>query len=197
MGEIHKLAGKGQADALARLIQLGANVDERDSIEATPLFWACVNNQIKTASVLVTLGADVNARNNGGRTPLMGACRFGHIDSVRTMLDAGAAVDARDNDGETALMISAGYADAARPDIIEVLLDAGAEIDARSHDGSTPLILAAGAGHLANVQVLLLHDARTDLCNHSGRNALEQARWRERADVVAYLVLRQKSAGEK
>ena len=57
---IHDAAKDGNMDAVKQLIQLGANVDQKNLYLQTPLYIAVENGQIEIAKFLIENGANVN-----------------------------------------------------------------------------------------------------------------------------------------
>jgi len=111
----------GDAAAVRRLIDAGADVNARNASGATALMWA-VSDEPMTR-LLVEHGADVNAASDEGRTPLMIASGLhGNVAVVRLLLERGAKVDAEANGG-TAVLDAAYTGDEA---ILRLLVDAGA-----------------------------------------------------------------------
>ena len=81
----------GQPDAeqlLDALTEETVNVNSKDWLGRTPLFYAarygCANN----VQCLLEKGADVNATDPQGMTPLYAAAWFGHTDCVQSLLKA-------------------------------------------------------------------------------------------------------------
>jgi hypothetical protein len=91
------------------VLELGANVNQRDQQGLTPLMLATKRNNLTLVQCLVVeLGADVNlAMANGGWTPLTIAARRGNLAVVRCLIEFGAEVGAMDTDGTTSLLESA------------------------------------------------------------------------------------------
>ncbi|SNX81673.1 uncharacterized protein MEPE_00378 [Melanopsichium pennsylvanicum] len=58
----------GHIDAVTMLILNGAEVDERDACDWTPLMWAINSSNLPLASFLLSRGADVNAKSTKGTT---------------------------------------------------------------------------------------------------------------------------------
>lgn len=98
-------ATKSDAEKVAHLLDIGADVNTKTGFNSTPLMLAARNWWIsdKTIRVLVENGADVNAKNSLGLTPLMIASMHGNTSAVEFLLEHGADADAVDNIGETAL----------------------------------------------------------------------------------------------
>jgi hypothetical protein len=101
------------ADAVALLVQKGANVNARDSQDGTALLRAAgTYGTAQTVAALIAAGADVNAADRNGQTALMWAARWGDAARVEALVKAGAKVDARDAKGLSALDYAKGRADA-------------------------------------------------------------------------------------
>ena len=77
---LHVAAAGGRRDAVARLLQHGANLEAHDVCGWTPLHIAIDNNRKEIVELLLTKGADVNAKDCRGQTPLALALKRGHED---------------------------------------------------------------------------------------------------------------------
>ena len=86
------------------LLDKGAQVEARDSIDWTPLHFAVSRGHVEIVRLLCDRGADVEARDNDDRRPLHLAAYFGHISVVKEFIEErNAEINARDNDLWTAL----------------------------------------------------------------------------------------------
>lgn len=86
-------AGKGSSEILKYLLEAGANVNERDGWESTPLINACCNSVFSFETVQILLkypNVEINARNNAGFTALICASRAGRLKTVKLLEEAGA-----------------------------------------------------------------------------------------------------------
>lgn len=88
------------------LLERGASIGDRDSLQRTALHLAAANKGIKTAELLVERGADVNSQDSYLRTSLHVAVQFG-CPVVGLLLEKGAAIDVQDIFGRTALLLAA------------------------------------------------------------------------------------------
>ena len=88
-GPLHEAAKKGNIDRVKRLIEEGANVDERDENNDTPLFIAVGQGHKEVAEILIFKGADVNAVDKRGRTPLDLANYSHHKDLAELLIKHG------------------------------------------------------------------------------------------------------------
>jgi ankyrin repeat protein len=110
MNEIHVAAYNGWADEIARLLNLGVDVNGRDDKSFTLLHWAtfraAVTDQTKVLSSLVAAGTDLDAFTEDGKsTPLIHAVASGDREAVISLARAGAALDL-EADQVTPLMLA-------------------------------------------------------------------------------------------
>lgn len=92
----------GDLNALAALIDAGADINARDPRGYSPLMLAVYLGQVEVASYLIEMGADVNSTDFNGNSILMGACFKGHVTMVEMLLMNGANPTARNSTGMTA-----------------------------------------------------------------------------------------------
>mmetsp|Transcript_1582 Transcript_1582/g.3792 ORF Transcript_1582/g.3792 Transcript_1582/m.3792 type:complete len:189 (-) Transcript_1582:133-699(-) len=95
---LHAPASAGNMEAVRRLLDQGAFVDELDEDGWTPLRWAVQYGQCEVVQALVDAGADVEAR-TGGKTALHRAAYMGRQDVCEVLLKAGADPNPVDDDG--------------------------------------------------------------------------------------------------
>jgi ankyrin repeat protein len=101
-------------ETMQLLLEHGADVNARDSSQATPLLalseprWnpAQLQRLPEAARALISRGADIHARDSSGRSVLMSAAAFSLGALVSQLLDAGADVTEVSEDGMTVLMMA-------------------------------------------------------------------------------------------
>ncbi len=93
----------GDVSAVQKHINSGVNLDARDALRRTPLYYAVYNEHLKIAGLLVENGANVNVKHIANKTPLHLAAELGNMQMVRLLLKAGAKVNALDSDRGTPL----------------------------------------------------------------------------------------------
>ncbi|XP_022662844.1 ankyrin repeat domain-containing protein 50-like isoform X2 [Varroa destructor] len=169
---LHRAAEEGDLQLVARLVEMGAAIENADRNGQTPLNLAARQGHLQVLEALLRAGAAVDRADVDGWTPLRSSAWAGHAAVVDALLQFGARVDLADADGRTALRAAAW---GGHDDIVMRLLKAGAAVNARDAEGRTALIAAAYMGHSAIVGHLL--DAGADI-NHAdkdGRTALSVA----------------------
>jgi ankyrin len=155
--ELLVAAETGDRVAVSRLLDRGAQVDERAVDGTTALHWAAREERVDMVRLLLESGASASATDRYGVTPLYLAAENGNAAVIAALLDAGADVNAHAPIGETALMT------ATRTGVVEaiaLLLDRGAAVDARDRDfEQTALMLAVRETQPAAVDLLLARGA--------------------------------------
>ena len=81
----------------------GANVNTKNSKDATPLHYAAWKNATETAQLLLTQGADIYAKNNEGSTPLHWAAAHNAAETAQLLITWGANVNTKNSEEATPL----------------------------------------------------------------------------------------------
>lgn len=98
----------GDYEAIQLLVEGGALVNAKSSLNMTALMAAAQNGDISALRYLLTKGADPDAKKKDDTTILMIAAMFGHAECIEALLEAGVYVTAEDIYGYTALMLATG-----------------------------------------------------------------------------------------
>lgn len=134
------------------LIRLGADVEQRDDCDTTPLQHHCTFGSTDVAILLIDWGADVNCENTQGISILSVCSLWGLTGIARRLLEGGAQVDHVDEAGSDALM-SAVFFD--RPETVELLLQWGANPTKRNNLNRTAMQFAQQRGSRNALEVML------------------------------------------
>ena len=178
-------AEAGNQEAVAAMIDRGADVDARQSDGTTALHWAAYRDDTAMAATLLKAGADPGATNAYGVQPLALAATNGNPSLVRMLLDAGADPNAATAGGETVLMSAARTGNL---ESVEALLAAGADPNAAERNAQTAIMWAAAEGHAPVVDALIAAGADFRRSLDSGFNALFFAVREGRPEVVRSLL---------
>lgn len=110
MSALHLFASSGWEPAVEVLLELGANINVRDSRGNTPLHNALLRKDRKynaTIELLLDKGADINAQNYEGGTPLHSALVNYDYETASLLIDRGADIDIPNKLGITPRLMSA------------------------------------------------------------------------------------------
>ena len=185
---LHMAVRRGQKEAVALLLEKGANVNAerkgktplefagkneeiaallrekggktgKEIKAAGSIFSAAQNGLVDAVKTHLAAGVDVNAKNKGGYTALHLASKKGHVEVAKVLLEAKADIAAASKSGKTALHYVAYYK--GNIDLAKLLLDAGAEPNVMDKRKKTPLDYAVSRKNDALVELLLAKGART------------------------------------
>ena len=148
---VHVAARNNDEVVLRTLLKAGANVNQANKQDNTPLIFATEYGHEAVVRALLAAGADVNQANEDGSTPLIYAAVRGHEAVVGALLAAGANVNQANKHDNTPLSFAARRGHEA---VVGALLAAGADVNQANEDGSTPLSFATEYGHEAVVRAL-------------------------------------------
>lgn len=173
---MHYAAARGATSVIKRMLDYGADVDQRNAAGRTPLAEAAKRGRLQAVALLLSRSADVNAYGTqSGFTPLHLAAQYNHPAVVRQLLSAGANVNARNQWNQTPLWQAAWQAWHDNTEVAHILVAHGAQIDVADEKGYTPLQMAARAGNVPMVSYLLAQGADVNHANNKGRTPLYQA----------------------
>ncbi|MFH0822774.1 MAG: ankyrin repeat domain-containing protein [Pseudomonadota bacterium] len=129
---LHAGAMIGDANEIQRLIDGGADVNEKQGEGWTSLMWAARKGHVAAVKLLVQKGAHVSEQREGGNTALMDAVIGGKVEVVRVLLDSFTETDRNKQD---LLPVFRSAAISGRADIAGLLLSAGSDLGNRAaHD---------------------------------------------------------------
>ncbi len=172
---------KGNLAEVAELIVLGADVNARyaswgsgDSPRPM-LYHALYREQKEIALYLLNYPieqqVDLTQQHRNQNTALLYAIgTYPDVEVITTLIERGSDLQAKNWQEETAVHLAA---EKGRLAVLTLLLDAGADINALDKYGRTPLHRATSGGHYPVVEALLLREAKTDIVDNSGNQAID------------------------
>jgi hypothetical protein len=106
-------ASIGDTSAIQKLLDEKANINEKGTLNMTPLMVASMFGKADVVQQLLDAHAGINLQSGSGLTALMFASQKGHADVVKLLVDAGANKNLKSTSGTTALKYATekGYVD--------------------------------------------------------------------------------------
>jgi ankyrin repeat protein len=172
-----------QATVANYLIDKGANVNAKNEIGATPLYFA--TKDFDLTQRLLAKGADVNIRAFGDYTPLHGTAAAGNLKVAKLLIDHGADPNTNGSLG-TVLQYMIRLSQ-PNEQMAKLLVENGAKLTQKSNLGNTVLHLAALKGTADWTRILVKLGADVNAVNDYDHTPLYYAAkhgYRQTADVL-------------
>jgi ankyrin repeat protein len=150
-------ARTGKPDAVAMLLNHGADINKTNATGQTALMWAAAERNSSAVQVLIEHKADLAAKTHAAPPPK----------PMDTIFSAPFPVG-----GMTALLFAARQNDVKSA---AILLAAGADVKETAQDGTSPILVAILNGHYTLANFLLEHGADPNAVDGKGRAALYAA----------------------
>ena len=194
----------GDAHLLARLIMIGASINEQDDNGSSALHAALNSKHPELAHWIMEHGGKASMADKLGKTPLHIAATHDYTSMATKLLEAGANAQARDNDRNSPLSIASkrGNGDlccelvrfGAKVDdtisfftclsnaikvgdahLLGQLVTIGASINERGENGSCPLHVALNSKHLELSEWIIEHGGNVSVADKLGQTPLHIA----------------------
>jgi ankyrin repeat protein len=182
-------ASRGDAAEVRRLLDDGADANERDASGRTAVTAAALGDHVEVARVLIAAGADVDLQDSDRNNPLLVTGETGSVAMLREVLKGSPNLGATNRYGGVAVIPAS---DRGHVDYVREILDTGIDVDHVNDLGWTALLetVLLGDGDADHVEILgLLLDAGADrsIADRDGVTALEHARSRCYDEMVRLL----------
>jgi len=133
---LHRVAREGKLEYVKTFLEKYPDqVNARDSLGRTPLYWAARAEYVEVCELLLSRGADINAATPDGWTSLHTSVYNRKTRTVELLVAKGADVNVKNDDGETPLHWAARR---GMKTLVEPLLEKGADVNAKDNNGKTP-----------------------------------------------------------
>ena len=192
---LHYAVFYGNIKAVKRLIQQGANVNEKNKGGSTPLHAIAPissnvgeKERLKIAQLLIDNNADVNAQNNKGWAPIHKTAGRRYLQITQLLINNNADVNVQNNKGDTPLHYTLSDANIKT---LQLLVKNKANVNAQNKEGDTPLHFAAFHGHSISTQWLISYKANVNATNNNGWTPLFKAVQWEKS--VAHILINNKA----
>ncbi len=106
---LHHAVSNKRMEAMALLVESGANIDAKDKTGMTPLHVAAMQGRRDEANWLLEHGADIGAKDDFGDSPVHTAAVYGMGGAIQVLHQHGAALDTTNSAGLTPLDLARKY----------------------------------------------------------------------------------------
>ena len=134
---LHFAAMSGNAEMIERLIQIGAKLNEVDSVQCTPLHYAATNGHL-TAYQLIMENNPTKNPESGYMTPFHMAAKHDHLSICELIIDNVEDKNPKNVDGETPMHYAAKHTFEGL-EICQLIIDNVIDKNPRNESGRTPL----------------------------------------------------------
>jgi ankyrin repeat protein len=184
-----RAAEMGDADAAARALRAGADLEARDAQDRTALLLAATFDRVEVAHLLVALGASADALDGRHDTPWLVTGVTGSVAMLEALLPAQPDLTVRNRYGGVSV-ISAS--ERGHVDYVRRVVQTGIDVNHVNDLGWTALLEAVilgdgGKRHQEIVRILLEAGADPAIADKDGVTALEHAQDRGQSEVAALL----------
>lgn len=91
----HRASKTGNIQIITCFLKAGVNPNLHSKRSDSPLYLACLANQLDAAELLLTKGADPNMKNSGGNTVLHSAALQGNLELGKLLIKHNASLNVR------------------------------------------------------------------------------------------------------
>lgn len=182
-------AERGDADAAALALRAGADIETRNQLQQTALLLASANDRVPVARLLVALGADPDALDYRHDTPWLVTGVTGSVPMLEALLPARPDMTIKNRYGGLSPIPAA---ERGHVEYIRRVIRTGVDLDHVNDLGWTALLEAVVLGNGSQryqeiTRILVDAGVNTTIKDRQGRDALDHARQKGYAEIVAIL----------
>ena len=178
---LHLASEKGNLMMAKFLINGGAQLEAKDLVLRTPLYYAVADSSV-VAKYLIDSGSEIETKDKNGHTPLMCAVANGNIDAVKCLIENGAEIEAKSTTSSVHVASRNG-----KLEILKYLKEKGAQLESVDNDGDTPLHNCLNY----NIWTKKIQDTRKYLIQNCTHLDIKN----KRGDTVLHRVVQMESLG--
>jgi len=170
---------------VTHLIKSGAQIEDTNNNEQTPLLLAAKNGSFETVKILIEHKAFVNHNDKNGNTPAIFAASEGHLKILEQLIIGGACIRATNNNGSSPMTLAIKN---KHLNIVQYLIKNKVSTEVRDQSKSTPLILAAKNGNYKITEYLIKNGANIETRNEDLQTPLSLAVQNNHLNIIKYLI---------
>ncbi len=163
-------------DIIEALLDYGADPNDREACDMSPLHLACIDCHPKVIEVLVQHGADPNEECGNDMRPLQVAASYGNSMIVRALFENGAKIEEFDDDERRpiieVMLLGKRFSWAQSIECIDVLIENGDDINWNKWRETTPFMYSAALDQIVLARHLLKRHADVKYINSYNESAL-------------------------
>ena len=169
---LHYAASWELPDAVAALIERGADVNAANSSGETPIFYAIQTDDPLIVYAMIDAKANVNAHDNLGNTPLHHTVSWEAQKAAEILLANGAEIDAKNTSGKTPLATAART---GKIKMANLFIKSGAYVDSTDITGKPVLTDAIERRQIEIADMLIKNGANIQIQDMYGSNPYHEA----------------------
>lgn len=169
LSSLHVTATLGLAHLNSKLLEIGEDPRQKDSLGRTALHYASSQGHLQLIRQMQDAGSET--RDIFRESALHQAIQNGHVQAVKLLIDLDADVESVDG-GYSALHLACRF---GHESLVDLLLDRGANLETTTFFASTAIHIAAESGQQVCVERLLNRGAEVNMQDNSGFTPLHLA----------------------
>ncbi|XP_060685564.1 CARD- and ANK-domain containing inflammasome adapter protein [Hemiscyllium ocellatum] len=169
---LFKAVQKNLHVAVGIIIELGIDVNTRNSLQYTPLLLAAELGHAESVKILIDKSARLDERTPNMDSALHLAVQIGSLSVAKLLIDHGMDANIVSSDNQTPLHVASLH---NQPPMIEMLITRGSKVNAVTKEKVTPLHIASQRGNRDTAACLIQHKANVNAKDRYMKTPLHMA----------------------